>query len=199
MMDLLTSAMDAGAALAETFRKPVNTGASFTRYGTVVKNNGTTLDVELCGATLAAVPMLTTCAGAKAGDRCLLTVDGPLVTVTGILANADNTHSVRLDVTKILSGFTVAAWKNANTVTIIWGNKSDFPFGSATEKWGVILGNIPAEYAPKEGINAVGLMATQYWNAGITNTVSIYTDGRIALNYKGGKPISCYGYATYAL
>lgn len=94
MMDLLTSAMDAGAALAETFSKPVNTGASFTRYGTVVKNNGTTLDVELCGATLAAVPMLTTCAGAKAGDRCLLTVDGPLVTVTGILANADNTHYV---------------------------------------------------------------------------------------------------------
>lgn len=93
-MDLLTSAMDAGAALAETFSKPVNTGASFTRYGTVVKNNGTTLDVELCGATLAAVPMLTTCAGAKAGDRCLLTVDGPLVTVTGILANADNTHYV---------------------------------------------------------------------------------------------------------
>jgi hypothetical protein len=86
--------MDAGAALAETFSKPVNTGASFTRYGTVVKNNGTTLDVELCGATLAAVPMLTTCAGAKAGDRCLLTVDGPLATVTGILANADNAHYV---------------------------------------------------------------------------------------------------------
>ena len=96
MMDLLTSAMDAGAALAETFSKQVNTGASFTRYGTVVKNNGTTLDVELCGATLAAVPMLTTCAGAKSGDRCLLTVDGPLVTVTGILANADNTHYVNV-------------------------------------------------------------------------------------------------------
>ena len=101
--------------------------------------------------------------------------------------------------TKILSGFSVAAWKNANTVTIRWGNKSDFPFGSATEKWGVTLGNIPAEYAPKDSIIAVGLMATQYWNAGITNTVSIYTDGRIGLSYKGGKPISCYGSATYAL
>lgn len=199
MMDLLTSAMDAGAALAETFSKPVNTGASFTRYGTVVKNNGTTLDVELCGATLAAVPMLTTCAGAQAGDRCLLTVDGPLVTVTGILANADNTHSVELDVTEILSGFIVTAWKNANTVTIRWNNKSDFPFGGTTEKWSVVLGHIPAEYAPKDKIIAVGLMATQYWNVGITNTVSIYTDGRISLNYKGGKPISCYGLATYVL
>lgn len=101
--------------------------------------------------------------------------------------------------TKILSGFSVTAWKNANTITIKWSNKSDFPFGSATEKWGVVLGHIPAEYAPKDGINAVGLMATQYWDAGITNTVSIYTDGRIVLNYKGGKPISCYGFATYAL
>lgn len=118
-MDLLTSAMDAGAALAETFSKPVNTGASFTRYGTVVKNNGTTLDVELCGATLAAVPMLTTCAGAKAGDRCLLTVDGPLVTVTGILANADNTHYVKKDGWYIthLAGLTIATTTLVGTAT----------------------------------------------------------------------------------
>lgn len=119
MMDLLTSAMDAGAALAETFSKPVNTGASFTRYGTVVKNNGTTLDVELCGATLAAVPMLTTCAGAKAGDRCLLTVDGPLVTVTGILANADNAHYVNKDGWYIthLAGLTIATTTLVGTAT----------------------------------------------------------------------------------
>lgn len=119
MMDLLTSAMDAGAALAETFSKPVNTGSSFTRYGTVVKNNGTTLDVELCGATLAAVPMLTTCAGAKAGDRCLLTVDGPLVTVTGILANADNTHYVKKDGWYIthLAGLTIATTTLVGTAT----------------------------------------------------------------------------------
>lgn len=119
MMDLLTSAMDAGAALAETFSKPVNTGASFTRYGTVVKNNGTTLDVELCGATLAAVPMLTTCAGAKAGDRCLLTVDGPLVTVTGILANAGNAHYVNKDGWYIthLAGLTIATTTLVGTAT----------------------------------------------------------------------------------
>lgn len=113
--------------------------------------------------------------------------------------NGDSTHSVRLDVTDIPSGFFVTALKNANTVTIKWSNKSDFPFGSATEKWGVTLGHIPAEYAPKESINTVGLMATQWWNAGITNSVNIYTDGRIVLSYKGGKPISCYGSMTYAL
>ena len=198
-MDLLTSAMDAGAALAETFSKPVNTGASFTRYGTVVKNNGTTLDVELCGATLAAVPMLTTCAGAKAGDRCLLTVDGPLVTVTGILANADNTHSVKLDVTNILSGFTVSAWKNANTVTIRWANKSDFPFGNSTEKWGVMLGSIPSAFAPREKVDTIGLMATQWWNSWIMNDVYVLSDGGVRLSYKGGKPISCYGSVSYAI
>lgn len=119
--------------------------------------------------------------------------------VRALYPNGDSTHSVRLDVTKILSGFTVAAWKNANTITIRWVNKSDYPFGSPTEKWGVTLGYIPAEYAPKDQINTVCLMATQYWNAGITNSVSINTDGCIALNYKGGKPISCYGSVTYAL
>ena len=156
--------------------------------------NGVTSECILRG-----LRMTVACASAQVGDRVIVDTYAHVSVVTGILANADNAHSVRLDVTKVLSGFTVAAWKNANTITIRWGNKSDFPFGSATEKWGVVLGYIPAKYAPKDGISAVGLMATQYWNAGITNTVSIYTDGRIALSYKGGKPISCYGFATYAL
>ena len=141
MMDLLTSAMDAGAALAETFSKPVNTGASSTRYGTVVKNNGTTLDVELCGATIAAVPMLTTCAGAKAGDRCLLTVDGPLVTVTGILANADNTHYVNI---QNWSSGALYAQRIGNYCTcMINGSvKTPAPWTS------VSIGTLPVEYRP---------------------------------------------------
>ena len=134
MMDLLTSAMDAGAALAETFSKPVNTGASFTRYGTVVKNNGTTLDVELCGATLAAVPMLTTCAGAKAGDRCLLTVDGPLVTVTGILANADNAHYVNR-IVPLWSGLV----RSQETITLDASWKNYCIFGAFYRDWSSAL------------------------------------------------------------
>ena len=156
--------------------------------------NGVTSECILRG-----LRMTVACSGAQVGDRVIVDTYAHVSVVTGILANADNTHSVRLDVTKIPSGFTVAAWKNANTITIRWVNKSDYPFGSATEKWGVTLGNIPAEYAPKEDIHAVGLMATQYWNAGITNVVRISRDGRIELNYKGGKPISCYGSITYAL
>lgn len=179
-------------------------------FATVSRVNGDgTIDVSMGDYTdvngvtseciLRGLRMTVACSGAQVGDRVIVDTYAHVSVVTGILANADNTHSVRLDVTKIPSGFTVAAWKNANTITIRWVNKSDYPFGSATEKWGVTLGNIPAEYAPKEDIHAVGLMATQYWNAGITNVVRISRDGRIELNYKGGKPISCYGSITYAL
>ena len=93
--DLISAMQDAGGTLAQTLTSN-NAVGSRTRYGTVKKNNGTTLDVELCGATLAAVPMLTTCVGAAAGDRCILTIDGALVTVTGIIANAGNAPYVKL-------------------------------------------------------------------------------------------------------
>lgn len=179
-------------------------------FATVSRVNGDgTIDVSMGDYTdvngvkseciLRGLRMTVACSSAQVGDRVIVDTYAHVSVVTGILANADNTHSVRLDVTKILSGFTVSAWKNANTITIRWSNKSDYPFGSTTEKWGVVLGYIPAEYAPKDQINTVCLMATQYWNAGITNSVNINTDGRIVLNYKGGKPISCYGYVTYAL
>lgn len=80
---------DAGAELAETFSSRGYSGPR-TRYGTVTANNGATLDVELAGGSVSGVPMTTACTGAKPGDRVLLTVDGPLVTATGILATSDN-------------------------------------------------------------------------------------------------------------
>ena len=175
-MDLLTSAMDAGAALAETFSKPVNTGASFTRYGTVVKNNGTTLDVELCGATLAAVPMLTTCAGAKAGDRCLLTVDGPLVTVTGILANADNTHYVNI---QSWSSGALYAQRIGNYCTcMIYGSVR------TPGAWGdVTIGTLPEEYRPTYWFIAPFVVQNYGAACGIIN---VGTNGSVILQGKGG-------------
>ena len=179
-------------------------------FATVSRVNGDgTIDVSMGDYTdvngvtseciLRGLRMTVACSSAQVGDRVIVDTYAHVSVVTGILANADNSHSVRLDVTEILSGFTVDAWKNANTITIRWMNKSDYPFGSHTEQWGVVLGYIPAEYAPKETIQAVGLMATQWWNAGIINVVEINTNGRIILNYKGGNPISCYGSMTYAL
>ena len=175
MMDLLTSAMDAGAALAETFSKPVNTGASFTRYGTVVKNNGTTLDVELCGATLAAVPMLTTCAGAKAGDRCLLTVDGPLVTVTGILANADNTHYVNL---LSWSSGALYAFRIGNYCTCMINGLVKTP-ASWTE---VTIGTLPEEYRPVHWFVAPFVVQN---NAAACGIMNVSTNGVVLLQGKG--------------
>ena len=175
MMDLLTSAMDAGAALAETFSKPVNTGASFTRYGTVVKNNGTTLDVELCGATLAAVPMLTTCAGAKAGDRCLLTVDGPLVTVTGILANADNTHYVNLQ-----------SWNSSALYAFRIGNYCTCMINGSVKtpaSWGeVTIGTLPEEYRPAHWFVAPFVVQDYGAACGVMN---VGTNGNVILQGKG--------------
>lgn len=176
MMDLLTSAMDAGAALAETFSKPVNTGASFTRYGTVVKNNGTTLDVELCGATLAAVPMLTTCAGAKAGDRCLLTVDGPLVTVTGILANADNTHYVNI---QSWSSGALYAQRIGNYCTCMINGNVKTP-----ALWtSVTIGTLPEEYRPTHWFIAPFVVQNYGAACGIIN---VGTNGSVLLQGKGG-------------
>lgn len=87
--ELAIAMRDAGTELAETFANRDSSGLR-TRYGTVMANNGATLDVELAGGSVSGVPMTTACAGAKAGDRVLLTVDGPLVTATGILATGDN-------------------------------------------------------------------------------------------------------------
>lgn len=176
MMDLLTSAMDAGAALAETFSKPVNTGASFTRYGTVVKNNGTTLDVELCGATLAAVPMLTTCAGAKAGDRCLLTVDGPLVTVTGILANADNTHYVNI---QSWSSGALYAQRIGNYCTCMINGSVKTPAAWTS----VTIGTLPEEYRPTHWFIAPFVVQNYGAACGIIN---VGTNGSVILQGKGG-------------
>lgn len=175
MMDLLTSAMDAGAALAETFSKPVNTGASFTRYGTVVKNNGTTLDVELCGATLAAAPMLTTCAGAKAGDRCLLTVDGPLVTVTGILANADNTHYVNI---QSWSSGALYAQRIGNYCTCMINGNVRTPAAWTS----VSIGTLPTEYRPNRWWVAPFVVQNHGAACGI---MLVDSNGNVSLGGKG--------------
>ena len=84
-MSVDKSVLNAGKRLAQGMRRGPS-GAGSHRYATVAANNGATLDVSLAGGTLKGVSMLTSCSSAKAGDRCLLLVDGPLVTAIGILA-----------------------------------------------------------------------------------------------------------------
>ena len=88
-MNALTASIGAaGESLAAATSGKSTTGTR-TRYGTVAANNGTTLDVTLSGGTLAALPMTADCVGAAAGDRVAVSVDGPLATVTGIVATSD--------------------------------------------------------------------------------------------------------------
>lgn len=89
MEDLTTAMARAADTLSESLAAPRSTGSQ-TRYGTVVANNGSTLDVAMAGGTVTGVLMTTACCSAVAGDRVLLDVTGPLVTATGILANSDN-------------------------------------------------------------------------------------------------------------
>ena len=95
MEDLTTAMARAADTLSESLAQPCATGSQ-TRYGTVVANNGSTLDVAMAGGTVTGVLMTTACCSAVAGDRVLLDVTGPLVTATGILANSGNGPYVKL-------------------------------------------------------------------------------------------------------
>lgn len=148
--ELAIAMRDAGTELAETFSNRGSSG-SRTRYGTVKANNGQTLDVELAGGSVSGVPMTTACVGAKAGDRVLLTVDGPLVTATGILATGDNGPYVDLPWTPLLgslgNGAAYAAASGVASVSVV-----NVTVGAGQTRR---LGTLPAEIRPKAQALAV--------------------------------------------
>lgn len=191
--DLISAMQDAGGTLAQTLASG-NAVGSRTRYGTVKKNNGTTLDVELCGATLAAVPMLTTCVGAAAGDRCILTIDGALVTVTGIIANAGNAPYVKLAVSNLASGWTVDAWRCGNLVTVRATAISPW---SNTERWGASICSLPSDAAPRSQCLATGQMADKYWDNMRPFSIWVDASACVACNYKGFAPYTMQALFTY--
>ncbi len=127
MADLVTAMERAADTLSESLAAPAAVG-SLTRYGTVVANNGTTLDVAVAGGTMAGVLMTTACCAAVPGDRVLLDVNGPLVTATGILANADNGPYVKFYAgTKVVkpSDNSVLVWTNSEFKALFGVNVSD--------------------------------------------------------------------------
>ena len=148
--ELAIAMRDAGTELAETFANRDSSG-SRTRYGTVTANNGATLDVELAGGSVSGVPMTTACVGARAGDRVLLTVDGPLITATGILATADNGPYVDLPWTPLLgslgNGAAYAATSGVVSVSVV-----NVTVGAGQTRR---LGTLPAEIRPKTQALAV--------------------------------------------
>lgn len=110
---------DYGELLADTFGGGKPSNSPRVKYGTVTKVNGSTLDVSLAGGTITGVCMTVACAGAKAGDRVVLLVDGALVTCLGIVATSDNARYVELGE----NGSTTAS----NALTMVGAaSKSDF-------------------------------------------------------------------------
>lgn len=96
-MDALTASIGAaGESLAAATSGKSTTGTR-TRYGTVAANDGVTMDVTLSGGTLAALPMTADCVGAAVGDRVAVSVDGPLATVTGVIATSGNARAVHFE------------------------------------------------------------------------------------------------------
>lgn len=83
--DIESEMIAAGSALAEILCAPPSESRPV-RFGTVSAASGSRLDVTVGGATLKALPMTTSCAGAKAGDRCIVDAVGPIAVVTGIIA-----------------------------------------------------------------------------------------------------------------
>ncbi len=173
-MDNLTTAMARAAdTLSESLAAPRAAGSQ-TRYGTVVANNGSTLDVAMAGGTIAGVPMTTACCSAVAGDRVLLDVTGPLVTATGILANADNGPYVKFlygsATTADVPGYCLYA-VNGNLVTVMFAWASN----SATDG---VLGTLPAGIRPLN--RAVGVAVVMGLAA--TGQLTVNEDGRIMIN-----------------
>lgn len=129
MGDLTTAMARAADTLSESLAAPRTTGSQ-TRYGTVVANNGSTLDVAMAGGTIAGVPMTTACCSAVAGDRVLLDVTGPLVTATGILANSDNGPYVKRSgvrwYTAVHSGTSVVVSKSVSETCKWFGVTEDY-------------------------------------------------------------------------
>ena len=160
MSDLTTAMARAADTLSESLAQPCATGSQ-TRYGTVVANNGSTLDVAMAGGTVTGVLMTTACCSAVAGDRVLLDVTGPLVTATGILANSDNGPYVKPTVSTPFAGATLYRIDGVAVLQIT----------NLTLSAGVIrtAGKLPV----KPALKAVGTLS--YNNA--AGYVAVSTDG----------------------
>ena len=170
MGDLTTAMARAADTLSESLAQPCATGSQ-TRYGTVVANNGSTLDVAMAGGTVTGVLMTTACCSAVAGDRVLLDVTGPLVTATGILANSDNGPYVKWS-----SGIVTAQRIGCVVCLAVDGVAS--PGGS----WGSgALATLPASMRPPYQIRA----AATVQNTIATAIIEVSSAGVVSLQGKG--------------
>lgn len=153
-------------------------------FATVSRVNGDgTIDVSMGDYTdvngvtseciLRGLRMTVACSGAQVGDRVIVDTYAHVSVVTGILANADNTHSVRL-YSEGINGFCDYRVVSGAAVCVVcdWLSVT----ANKTKK----LGTLPVGLRPK--YSAVGLCYVR----GVANTI-----GQININSNGIVSLWC--------
>lgn len=132
--------------------------------------NGVTSECILRG-----LRMTVACSGAQVGDRVIVDTYAHVSVVTGILANADNTHYVKL---MSWSSGALYAFRIGNYCTCMINGLVKTP-ASWTE---VTIGTLPEEYRPAHWFVAPFVVQN---NAAACGIMNVSTNGVVLLQGKG--------------
>lgn len=155
-------------------------------FATVSRVNGDgTIDVSMGDYTdvngvtseciLRGLRMTVACAGAQVGDRVIVDTYAHVSVVTGILANADNTHYVKL---MSWSSGALYAFRIGNFCTCMINGSVKTP-----DSWtNVTIGTLPEEYRPVHWFVAPFVVQN---NAAACGIMNVGTNGVVLLQGKG--------------
>lgn len=156
-------------------------------FATVSRVNGDgTIDVSMGDYTdvngvtseciLRGLRMTVACSGAQVGDRVIVDTYAHVSVVTGILANADNTHYVNI---QSWSSDALYAQRIGNYCTCMINGNVKTPASWTS----VTIGTLPAEYRPNRWWIAPFVVQDYGAACGIIN---VGTNGNVLLQGKGG-------------
>lgn len=156
-------------------------------FATVSRVNGDgTIDVSMGDYTdvngvtseciLRGLRMTVACSGAQVGDRVIVDTYAHVSVVTGIFANADNTHYVNI---QSWSSGALYAQRIGNYCTCMINGSVKTPAA-----WtGVTIGTLPEEYRPTHWFIAPFVVQNYGAACGIMN---VGTNGSVIIQGKGG-------------
>lgn len=156
-------------------------------FATVSRVNGDgTIDVSMGDYTdvngvtseciLRGLRMTVACSGAQVGDRVIVDTYAHVSVVTGILANADNTHYVNI---QSWSSGALYAQRIGNYCTCMINGNVKTPASWTS----VTIGTLPEEYRPTQWFIAPFVVQEYGAACGVMN---VGTNGDVLLQGKGG-------------
>ena len=156
-------------------------------FATVSRVNGDgTIDVSMGDYTdvngvtseciLRGLRMTVACSGAQVGDRVIVDTYAHVSVVTGILANADNTHYVNI---QSWSSGALYAQRIGNYCTCMISGSVITPAAWTS----VTIGTLPEEYRPTHWFIAPFVVQNYGAACGVMN---VSTSGNVVLQGKGG-------------